>query len=168
MINSEDIYSTLYEEASKSPCTIHKYGALICQKGIIISKGHANIPTLKNEGNCPDCPRAEIALKSNVNGDYFDYCYVVHAEIEVLIKASSQSANGKRSLYLLGLNPDGSIYKNAFPCISCLRTILSSGIMDLYVYIDEKTIMHHDLSKSKNQYHINTKGVADVIKLSEH
>jgi len=69
-------------------------------------------------------------------GDGYGICRAIHAEANALLNCSRQQTIGA-DLYLVGVNPkDNSIHK-AKPCPICARTIIQSGINNVYLRVGE-------------------------------
>lgn len=115
--------------ASRSTCLRRKYGAVIVGKGRIVSTGYNGAP--RGEINCCDrgvCPRMDKNIPHNT-GDYSDCCSV-HAEQNAIIHAAFEEMQDA-TLYLSGLNPDGTIIAGITPCPICRRMIANAGIKEI-------------------------------------
>jgi len=115
--------------ATRSTCLRRRYGAVIVNKGRIVSTGYNGSP--RGEINCCDrgvCPRMDKNIPHNT-GDYSDCCSV-HAEQNAIIHASFEDMQGA-TLYLSGLNPDDTIIAGIAPCPICSRMISNAGIKEI-------------------------------------
>lgn len=111
--------------ASRSTCLRRKYGAVLVKDDRIVSTGFSGAP--RGRANCCDlgnCRRQELKIPS---GERYELCRSVHAEMNAVIFAGYELAKGS-TLYLCGLENDGSFTKYAEPCSMCKRVILNSQI----------------------------------------
>lgn len=119
---------------SRGTCLRRNFGAIIVKNDQIISTGYVGAP--RGRRNCCDvgeCTR----MKLNVpRGERYELCRSVHAEANAIIHASRNDMMGS-TMYLVGLESDGSYVKNAAPCPMCKRMIINSGISNVIVRDDE-------------------------------
>lgn len=107
------------------------------------------------------------------SGQRYEICRSVHAEMNAIISASRKDMKDS-TLYLVGVEPDGSYTKNAEPCSMCKRLIINAGIrsiivrsdniekeqglelykhdFDNYTEYDVKYFIYHDDSKEEDSY----------------
>jgi len=120
--------------AYRSTCLKRKYGAVIVKDDVVISTGYNGSP--RGMENCCDlgtCPRIERCMHQ---GEGYGICRAIHAEMNALLNCSRQQTLGA-DLYLVGINPaDHSIHK-ANPCPLCARSIIQSGIRNVYMRVGE-------------------------------
>lgn len=97
--------------SSLSHCNRSKVGAILVKSGNLISFGYNGTPSGMNNA----CEENDITLP-----------HVIHAEINVILKAAKT-----------GNSVDGStLYLTLSPCIDCSKVILQSGIKRV-VYLTE-------------------------------
>lgn len=118
--------------AERGTCLRRKYGAIIVKDDAIISSGYAGAP--RGRTNCCDtgiCRRQELNIPS---GERYELCVSVHAETNAIISAARSEMIGS-TLYLVGIENDGSYNPNTMPCMMCERVIINAGIEKLFVKI---------------------------------
>jgi len=99
------------ETSTLSHCVRSKVGAVLVKDGNLISFGYNGTPS--GMDNC--CERDNVTLP-----------HVIHAEINVIIKAAKT-----------GNSVDGStLYLTLSPCLDCSKVILQSGIKRV-VYLNQ-------------------------------
>lgn len=83
----------------------------------IVSTGYNGMPRTCDEHDLP----------WEREGDWLEtkYPYVVHAELNAILNATTNNLNGCK------------LYVTLFPCSECTKAILQSGIKELY-YFDDK------------------------------
>lgn len=116
--------------AERGTCLRRKYGAIIVKDDEIISTGYVGAP--RGRTNCCDtgvCKRQEMNIPS---GERYELCVSVHAEANAIISAARSEMMGA-SLYLVGIENDGSYNPKTMPCMMCERLIINAGIEKLYV-----------------------------------
>lgn len=129
-------YLDIAETVSKrSTCLKRHYGAIIVKNSEIISTGYNGAP--RGISNCID--KCKCNRESCARGTGYENCIAVHAEMNSIISSSRRDML-ESSLYLVGLERDGSYVKNPEPCSICKKIIVNAGIKYVYVRI------------SKNQY----------------
>ena len=160
--------------SERSTCLKRHYGAVIVKNDEIIATGYNGAP--RGRENCCDigsCLRIKMGIPS---GQRYEICRSVHAEMNAIISASRKDMKGS-TLYLVGVEPDGSYTKNAEPCSMCKRLIINAGIesiiirsdnindiekeqglelykhdYDYYTEYDVKYFIYHDDSKEEDSY----------------
>ena len=114
--------------AERSTCLRRNYGAIIVKNDEVIATGYNG--SARGESNCCDiyksCPRKN---KPHNSGDYSD-CPAVHAEMNAIISAARKDMIGS-TLYLVGVESDGTRIENIEPCPICKRLIKNAGIKTL-------------------------------------
>ena len=99
---------------SKDPST--QVGAcIVSPENIIISTGYNGMPKGCNDDEFP----------WDRTGEDTKYPYVVHAELNAILKANGRNLRGSR------------IYVALFPCNECAKAIIQSGIREIY-YLSDK------------------------------
>ena len=142
--------------AARSTCLKRHYGAVIVNNDEIIATGYNGAP--RGRENCCDigsCLRIKMGIPS---GQRYEICRSVHAEMNAIISASRKDMKGS-TLYLVGIEPDGSYTKYAEPCSMCKRNIINAGINlviaktgDEITYTDVKSYIEHDDSIEEDSY----------------
>ena len=118
--------------AKRSTCLKRHYGAIIVKNSEIISTGYNGAP--RGITNCVDekkCNREFCA-----RGTGYENWIAVHAEMNAIISSSRRDMLDS-SLFLVGLESDGTYVKDAEPCSMCKKIIVNSGIKYVYVRINE-------------------------------
>ena len=112
MTKLDKVFINIAKETSTlSHCVRSKVGAVLVKDGNIISFGYNGTPS----GMSNICEENDVTLP-----------YVIHAEINVILKAAKT-----------GNSVDGStLYLTLSPCIDCSKVILQSGIKRV-VYLTE-------------------------------
>jgi len=116
--------------AERSTCLRRKVGAVIVKDKRILTTGYNGVP--KGLKHCAEvgCLRDKLNIPS---GQRQEICRGLHAEQNAIIQAA-----------VFGVSIDGStIYVTNFPCITCTKMIINSGIVKI-IYADEYP---DDLSK---------------------
>ena len=133
--SKENYYLDIAETtAERGTCLRRQYGAIIVKNDEIISTGYVGSP--RGRKNCDDlgyCIRTKLNIP---RGERYEMCRSVHAEMNAIISAKRSDMIGA-TLYLVGIEMDGSYVKNANPCSMCKRTIINAGI-DRVVIRDNK------------------------------
>ena len=109
----------------RGTCLRRNFGAIIVKDDRIVSTGYSGSP--RGVTNCIDigvCKRQELKVAP---GERYELCRSVHAEMNAIIGASPEEMKGS-TLYLTGLNADGTYYVNTEPCLLCKRMIVNAGI----------------------------------------
>lgn len=119
-------YLDIAESVSeRSTCLRRKFGAIIVNFDQIISTGYAGAP--RGRKNCSDlgiCVRERLNIP---RGERYELCRSVHAEMNAIISASRDSMIGG-TMYLVGVENEGSYVEGAAPCSLCKRVIINAGI----------------------------------------
>ena len=114
--------------AGRSTCLRRNYGAIIVKNDEVIATGYNG--SARGESNCCDihksCPGKN---KPHNTGDYSD-CPAVHAEMNAIISAARKDMIGA-TLYLVGIEYNGTRIENIEPCPICKRLIKNAGIKTL-------------------------------------
>ena len=124
-ININDYYMNIAVQVSlRSTCSRRRVGAVIVKNNNILSTGYNGSPS--GLPNCIEFNDRCYRSKHNIpSGEALDKCYAVHAEQNAIMNALK---NGND---LQG----ASIYVTTFPCSTCAKLIIQTGIKELY-YID--------------------------------
>ena len=124
--NKQNYYLDIADAVlDRSTCLRKKYGAIIVRNDEIISTGYNGAP--RGRKNCIDlgfCRREALNVPS---GERYELCRSVHAEANAIISASRRDMIGS-TLYLVGREANGNLYKDAMCCSMCKRQIINAGI----------------------------------------
>lgn len=116
-----------YAVAQRGTCIRRNYGSVIVLNDAIQSTGYSGSP--RGEQNCCDSDEGCIREKLNIpSGQGYDQCKSVHSEMNAIINAGRDKTIGA-TLYLVGVNNDGSWVGEPKPCSLCERIIKNSGIL---------------------------------------
>jgi dCMP deaminase len=130
-------YLNIAEEvASRSTCLKRKYGAVIVNNERIISTGYNGAP--RGIENCIDCDKC--TKEGCKRGTNYENCIAVHAEQNAIICNSRQDMLGA-SLFLVGLEANGSYVENPQPCCLCKRMMKNAGIKYVYIRKNKNTYL---------------------------
>lgn len=128
-------YLDLAETVSKrSTCLRRHYGAVIVKNDEVISTGYAGAP--RGRKNCSDmgyCIRTQMGVP---RGERYELCRSVHAEANAIISASRDKMIDA-TLYLTGVEADGSYVKNSCCCSMCKRLVINAGIKEVVLRDDK-------------------------------
>jgi dCMP deaminase len=114
----------------RSTCLRRKYGAIIVRNDEIISTGYNGAP--RGRKNCSDlgvCTRETLKIPS---GERYELCRSVHAEANAIISASRDKMIDS-TLYLTGVEADGSYVSNSCCCSMCKRMVINAGIREVVI-----------------------------------
>lgn len=128
-------YLDLAETVSRrGTCLRRRYGAVIVKNDEVISTGYAGAP--RGRKNCSDlgyCIRSQLNIP---RGERYELCRSVHAEANAIISASRDKMLDA-TLYLTGVEADGSYVANSCCCAMCKRMVINAGIRDVVIRDDE-------------------------------
>lgn len=141
-----DIAETVSERGT---CLRRNFGAVIVKNDEIVSTGYTGSPR-----SCTNCIDTGSCLREELNvprGTRYELCRSVHAEQNAIISASREKMLDA-TLYLVGVEADGSYVNGAAPCSLCKRFILNAGIKEViardtsndYRVINVETFMDED------------------------
>lgn len=111
--------------AQRSTCLRRRYGAVIVRDEVIISTGYNGAPC--GEANCTDighCERARLGVPA---GQRYELCRAVHAEMNAVINGDAARMYGA-TIYIAGVNADGTPAASSKPCMLCDRVIKNARI----------------------------------------
>lgn len=133
--DKRNYYLDLAQTVSKrGTCLRRSYGAVIVKNDEVISTGYVGAP--RGRKNCSDlgyCIRAELNIP---RGERYELCRSVHAEANAIISASRDKMIDS-TLYLAGVEPDGSYVSNSCCCSMCKRMVINAGIREVVIRDDE-------------------------------
>lgn len=111
--------------SERGTCLRRNFGSVIVKDDVIVSTGYTGAP--RGRINC--CDRGKcFRMENNIpSGKFYEKCRSIHSEANAIINASKDEMKGS-TLYLTGIERDGSITKNAEPCSMCKRLIINAGI----------------------------------------
>ena len=116
--------------AKRGTCLRRLYGAVIVKNDEVISTGYVGAP--RGRKNCSDlgyCIRAELKIP---RGERYELCRSVHAEANAIISASRDKMIDA-TLYLTGIEPDGTYVSNSCCCSMCKRMVINAGIKEVVI-----------------------------------
>ena len=109
----------------RSTCMRRKVGAVIVKDNRILSTGYNGAPS--GVPNCiDDCNRCYRSKHNIPSGEMLDMCFAVHAEQNAIMNALKTGEDLKGAV----------IYVNTYPCATCFKLIVQSGIREVY-FINE-------------------------------
>ena len=125
-ISVEEYYMNIAIQVSlRSTCIRRRVGSVIVKDNRIISTGYNGAPS--GMKNCVDCPNRCYRSAHNIpSGSDLHLCYAIHSEQNAIMSAlrTGEDLHG------------ASIYITTFPCSTCAKLIIQSGISNVY-YIDD-------------------------------
>lgn len=122
-----DYYLNIAKAVSqRSTCLRRRYGAVIVNNDEIISTGYNGAP--RGESNCIDTGFCYRELHNIPEGQQYEKCVAVHAEMNSIISAErSKMINGK--IYLYGYDvASGLEIPSPKPCSICEKLIKNAGL----------------------------------------
>ena len=129
--DKRNYYLDLAEVVSnRGTCLRRRYGAVIVKNDEVISTGYAGAP--RGRQNCSDlgyCIRAQLGVP---RGERYELCRSVHAEANAIISASRDKMLNA-TLYLTGVEADGSYVANSCCCSMCKRMVINAGIIEVVI-----------------------------------
>lgn len=133
-ISKTEYYMSIAKSvATRSTCLRRKYGAIIVKNDEIIATGYNGSPRgCKNCSTINSCLRKELGIKGK---EHYELCKSVHAEMNCVISAKRSDMIGS-TMYLCGLNPDGTTHKSE-SCSLCKKMIINSGISRVVTSVDD-------------------------------
>lgn len=134
-ISQQQVAMQLAESVSnRSLCSSRKVGAVVMNKGRIVSSGY-NGPSKKFEhGGLPCdhwCKRQRNRATAKPDSYGLD-CPSIHAEANALLYCDRQEHN------------DADLYVTSTPCADCAKLILGSGIARVFIGEDINTATNKD------------------------
>ena len=120
--------------AQRGTCLRRKFGAIIVKDDRIVSTGYVGAP--RDRINC--CDRGKcFRMENNIpSGTRYELCRSIHAEMNAIINASKEEMKDA-TMYLVGIENDGSYTKNADCCSMCKRAVINSGIEKVVIATGE-------------------------------
>lgn len=132
--DKRNYYLDLAEMVSKrGTCLRRLYGAVIVKNDEVISTGYVGAP--RGRKNCSDmgyCIRQQMNIP---RGERYELCRSVHAEANAIISASRDKMIDS-TLYLTGIENDGSYVANSCCCSMCKRMVINAGIKEVVIRDD--------------------------------
>ena len=135
----KDIYycNIARDVATRSTCLRRKYGAVIVKNDRIVSTGYNGAP--RGAANCCDkgvCKRQELNVPA---GERYELCVAIHAEQNAIMQAGFELTNGA-TLYLAGINADGTDIDKPDCCMMCKRMVINAGIKRIFFRQPDGTV----------------------------
>ena len=107
--------------ATRSTCLRRQVGAILVKEKRILATGYNGAPTgLKHCYDRGGCLRQKEKIPS---GQRHELCRAIHAEMNVLLQASSYGVNIKGS----------TLYATNQPCILCAKMLINAGVKDIII-----------------------------------
>lgn len=130
--SKHDYYLEIALQVSRrGTCLRRNYGAVIVNHDQIISTGYTGAP--RGAENCIDRGWCERERQSVPQGERYELCRSVHAEMNAVIHASRAEMVGG-ALYLAGFDvKTGLKLLQPEPCKLCKRVIINAGIREVVV-----------------------------------
>jgi dCMP deaminase len=127
--------------AKRSTCLRCQYGAVIVKNDQIVATGYNGSP--RDSVNCCDtgvCERARLKIP---DGEQYDICMSVHAEMNALIQGrdGGRDLASGATLYIAGI-PDGQHVVQKSPCKMCQRLIKNVGLQRTLVKDTRNNIVY--------------------------
>ncbi len=142
--NKDEYYLSIAEAVlTRSTCLRRKYGAVIVKDDEIIATGYNGSP--RGDNNCCDMGYCYRTLEQIPHGQKMELCRAVHAEANAIISASRRDMIGS-TLYLAGLEADGTTIIDAKPCFMCYRLILNAGIATIVTRTSDGAITRKEVT----------------------
>ncbi|MFX1431736.1 MAG: cytidine/deoxycytidylate deaminase family protein [Promethearchaeota archaeon] len=114
-ISKDQYFMKIAEVVSlRSTCIKRKVGAVLVKNSHILSTGYNGVPSGFNHCASDTCVRKNLQTGENP-----ELCRGVHAEINCIIQAAIHGTSIK------GIT---TLYSTTFPCMSCLKILINSGI----------------------------------------
>lgn len=118
--------------AKRSTCLRRHFGAVIVKDNIIVSTGYNG--AARGEPNCIDTSRC-IREEYNVpQGERYELCVAVHAEMNAIIAGDPVKMQGS-TIYISGYTGEGKSASSE-PCLLC-RRVIKNAMIKRVVYRDE-------------------------------
>ena len=124
---SKDMYylDIASKVAERGTCLRRLYGAVIVKNDEIISTGYNGAP--RGDKNCNDIGECERARLNVPQGERYELCRSVHAEMNAIISAPRRDMLDA-TLYLSGIDATTREHIESRPCSMCMRLIKNAGI----------------------------------------
>ncbi|MCK4249603.1 MAG: dCMP deaminase family protein, partial [Candidatus Omnitrophica bacterium] len=107
--------------ATRSTCLRRQVGAILVKEKRILATGYNGAPTgLKHCYDRGGCLRQKEKIPS---GQRHELCRAIHAEMNVLLQASSYGVNIKGS----------TLYATNQPCILCAKMLINAGVKHVII-----------------------------------
>jgi dCMP deaminase len=114
-ISKDQYFMKIAEVVSlRSTCIKRKVGAVLVKNSHILSTGYNGVPS-----GFIHCTSDTCVRKNLQTGEKPELCRGVHAEINCIIQAAIHGTSIK------GIT---TLYSTTFPCMSCLKILINSGI----------------------------------------
>ena len=122
-ISWEEYYMQMAILVSKrSSCLRRQVGSVLVKDNRVISPGYNGSPS--GITNCYE--RGYCIREKAEQGMNLDMCYAQHSEMNCISVCAKQ-----------GISCEGAtLYVTTFPCLGCMKTIISVGIREI-IYLDE-------------------------------
>lgn len=108
--------------AERSSCLSRQVGAVIVKQNRILATGYNGSPS--GVKNC--CDEGSCLRKGSKSGENLNECMAVHAELNAILQMAKYGICCE----------DSVMYVTTFPCINCMKAIISSGIREI-IYLED-------------------------------
>jgi len=125
-LSKDDYYFKLASIVlERGTCLRRNYGAVIVKNDQIVSTGYTGSP--RGGKNCCDvgaCTRSALAIPQ---GERYELCESVHAELNAIIHAGRERCIDA-TIYVVGKDMSTGELISTPPCDMCRRAIINAGI----------------------------------------
>ena len=119
--------------AGWSSCLSRRVGCVITVDRRVVATGYNGAPA-----GIPSCRETGFCLRKNSkSGENLDTCYAVHAEQNAITWAA------KSDTAIRG----GDLYVTTFPCSTCMKLIIASGIKRVFYGEDYNSPLSRELAE---------------------
>lgn len=116
-----------------SSCLSRQVGCVITVDRRVVATGYNGAPA-----GIPSCKETGICLRKNSkSGENLETCLATHAEQNAITWAAKSAAALK----------GGDLYVTTFPCATCMKLIISSGIKRVFYSEDYNSPLARELAK---------------------
>jgi len=137
------------EVARRGTCLRRNFGAVIVKNDQIISTGYVGAP--RKSKNCIDIGKCTREEQNIPQGQRYELCRSVHAEMNAIIHASRADMIDS-SMFLVGIDVDtNKLVENSEPCKLCKRVIINAGIKEVHAQTGDDSFKKFDVSSWVDQ-----------------
>ena len=142
--SKEEYYLGIAKEVAKrGTCLRRNFGAVIVKNDQLISTGYVGAP--RKSKNCIDIGKCIREEQQIPQGQRYELCRSVHAEMNAIIHASRADMIDS-SMFLVGIDVDSkNLVDNSEPCKLCKRVIINAGIKHVFAQTGISSIKKFDV-----------------------
>ena len=142
--SKEEYYLGIAKEVAKrGTCLRRNFGAVIVKNDQLISTGYVGAP--RKSKNCIDIGKCIREEQQIPQGQRYELCRSVHAEMNAIIHASRADMIDS-SMFLVGIDVDSkNLVDNSEPCKLCKRVIINAGIKHVFAQTCISSIKKFDV-----------------------